>query len=309
VNPSWLGSIRWTALRRVGVIPLILGVGILGAVTGCRGTSDSSTWEALLEARRLASDARVQFNKAADAANRSVMADTDAASVSFAREARETTTRVEADAARLHPILQTLGYPEEARALESFDAAFKSYLELDAKVLALAVENTNLKAQGLSFGPLRESADRLREALQKLTERVAGGGTRRCQAEALQARALLAVREIQVLQAPHIAEPDDAAMARLESQMTVLDAAAHEAATGLMGLVGPSGREIGTAAVAELDRFKALSAELVALSRRNTNVRSLSMSLRDKPPLARACDDALGGLQDLLAKRGLNATR
>jgi hypothetical protein len=27
------------------------------------------------------------------------------------------------------------------------------------------------------------------------------------------------VREIQVLQAPHIAEPDDAAMARIEKQM------------------------------------------------------------------------------------------
>jgi hypothetical protein len=297
------------ARRRVRVIRLVLGVGILGAGAGCRGTSDSSTGEALLEARRLASDARVQFNKAADAANRSVMADTDGASVSFAREARETTTRVEADAARLHPILQTLGYPEEARALEIFDAAFKSYLELDAKVLALAVENTNLKAQGLSFGPLRESADRLRDALQRLTGRVAGGGSRRCQAEALQARALLAVREIQVLQAPHIAEPDDAAMARLEAQMTALDATAHEAATGLAHLVGAGGGELGAAAIAELDRFKTLSGELVALSRRNTNVRSLSMSLREKPPLARACDDALGKLQDLLAKRGLNATR
>jgi len=139
---------------------------------------------------------------------------------------------------------------------------------------------------------------------------VAGAGSRRCQAEALQARALLAVREIQVLQAPHIAEPDDAAMARLESRMTALDATAHEATTGLARLVAPSGGgELGTAAIAELDRFKALSAELVALSRRNTNVRSLSMSLREKPPLARACDDALGTLQDFLAKRGLNATR
>jgi hypothetical protein len=91
--------------------------------------------------------------------------------------------------------------------------------------------------------------------------------------------------------------------------MTALDATAHGAATGLVRLVGAGGGDLGAAALAELGRFKALSGELVALSRRNTNVRSLSMSLREKPPLARACDDALGKLQDLLAKRGLNATR
>lgn len=303
-------SIPPTRSRRAGVVTLVtpvLACIFFATLTGCRGGSDT-TLEALTEARRLASDARVQLNKADDATNRSVMADTDAASVAFAREARETTTRVEADAARLHPLLQSLGYAEEARALETFDAALKNYLDLDTRVLALAVENTNLKAQTLSFGPVREAADRFKDALQRLTDRVAAG-SRRCQAEALQARASLAIREIQVLQAPHIAEPDDAAMARLEAQMATLDATAHQAASALVNLVGANGRELGASALAELERFKALSAELVALSRRNTNVRSLSMSLREKPPLTRACDDAIGALQDALAKRGLNATR
>ena len=38
-----------------------------------------------------------------------------------------------------------------------------------------------------------------------------------------------AVLEIQVLQAPHIAEADDAAMTRMEGQMTASEAAARKA--------------------------------------------------------------------------------
>ena len=40
-----------------------------------------------LEARQLAADLRLQFNKAADASNRAVMAETDEASGAAAREA------------------------------------------------------------------------------------------------------------------------------------------------------------------------------------------------------------------------------
>jgi hypothetical protein len=47
----------------------------------------------------------------------------------------------------------------------------------------------------------------------------------------------------------------------------------------------------------------------VALSRRNTNVRSLALSLTARPPLAAACDGSLRALQDALAKEASTATR
>jgi hypothetical protein len=45
------------------------------------------------------------------------------------------------------------------------------------------------------------------------------------------------------------------------------------------------------------------------LSRRNTNVRSLALSLGQKRMRTAACEDSLRELQDALAKRGFSATR
>ena len=61
--------------------------------------------------------------------------------------------------------------------------------------------------------------------------------------------------------------------------------------------------------MAALDRFLAVNAEIVVLSRRNSNVRSLALSLAQKRVLAAQCEDALRALEDALAKRGLGGTR
>lgn len=52
----------------------------------------------LAEAQRRSADLVVQFTKANDAANRAVMADTDEASVAFAREAEQASQAVQHDA-------------------------------------------------------------------------------------------------------------------------------------------------------------------------------------------------------------------
>ena len=117
------------------------------------------------------------------------------------------------------------------------------------------------------------------------------------------------VREIQVLQAPHIAEAGDEAMTRMEKRMTTSEAAARSALETLASLVQPASRPQLAAATAALDRFMGLNAEIIALSRRNSDVRSLALSLGQKRTLTAACDDSLRALQDALAKRGFTATR
>ena len=77
----------------------------------------------------------------------------------------------------------------------------------------------------------------------------------------------------------------------------------------LAELVQPNARPALAAALSALDQFKGISTQIVALSRRNTNVRSLELSLRTAPALVTACDDALRALQDALAKEGSKATR
>ena len=159
------------------------------------------------------------------------MADTDEESVAFAREAEQASGAIESRSAALSTRLQSLGYAPEQHALQEFTDHFAAYRKLDHDVLDLAVQNTNLKAQRLSFGPVRETADGFRDALQAAAQLAPSKD--RCRVDALVARAELAVREIQILQAPHIAEPDEAAMTKIESQMTERLAAAREALKSL----------------------------------------------------------------------------
>jgi hypothetical protein len=279
---------------------------IIAFSVAAAGCDVNAALERLSEARRLTADLRVQFTKAADAANRAVMADTDDASVAFAHEAEQTEQAVQQDIDALGPVLQALGYSDEIRLLQAFVARFAEYRALDRRILDLAVENTNLKAQRLSFGPAQEAADSFRDSLAALSP--SAPASDRWRVEALVATAVATVREIQVLQAPHIADADEAVMTRMEKRMATSEMGARNALATLATLV-PGSRPRLAAASAALDRFMGLNAEIIALSRRNSNVRSLALSLDQKRTLTAACEDSLRALGDALTKRGFTGTR
>jgi hypothetical protein len=262
---------------------------------------------ACVEARRLAADLSVQFTKAVDAANRAVMADTDETSVAFAGEATTAGDAVHKEAGALAPILKDLGYSDEARLLDEFNRRFDEYRSLDRNILDLAVENTNLKAQRLAFGPSQAAADAMSNALDAVIPAGQGPESWRVRADA--ATAVAAVRDIQVMQAPHIAEAEDAAMTRIEKRMMDSERAARAALETLSSLVAPDRRPQIAAANVALNQFMKLNADIVGLSRRNTNVRSLAMSLGQKRTLTAACEDSLRALQEALATRGFAGTR
>lgn len=284
---------------------LACGVTALGLFFGCHGGRNFFT--ELSNSRRLAADLRLQFNRASDASNRAVMADTDEASKAFAGEAEQALQIVDGDVAALTPVLRTLNFPNELELLEEFGSHYAAYRELDHTILALAVDNTNLKAQHLAFGPAREAADDFQDALARIA--LGAPPKARCNTESLVAGATLAVRDIQVLFAPHIAESDDALMTKMEQQMAQLQARAESALESLASLAPATARPALSAGEAALDRFKHSSNEIVALSRRNTNVRSLELSLRAKPPLTTACDESLRALGEALSQEDIKATR
>jgi hypothetical protein len=101
----------------------------------------------------------------------------------------------------------------------------------------------------------------------------------------------------------------DAAMTRIEGRMTTAAAVARDQLTMLAGATARASRPRLSAASASLDRFLDLNAQLIALSRRNTNVRSLALSLGQKRMRTAACEDSLHALRDALAMRGFSATR
>jgi hypothetical protein len=295
-------SITSAHTRITGAIALTMM--LLGAIAGC---DVNTALERVSEARRLSADLLVQFTKAADASNRAVMADTDDVSVAFAREAEQAKQAVQTNIDALAPILQTLKFSDETRLLQAFVSQFAEYRDLDRRILDLAVENTNLKAQRLAFGPAQEAADAFRDSLESVVPADAAKDTWRV--KALVARAVATVREMQVLQAPHIAEADDVVMTRMEKRMATSEAAARAALETLAPLVQPASRPRLAAATAALDKFVGLNAQIMALSRRNTNVRTLALALNQKGKVTGACDQSLHALRDALAKRGFYGTR
>jgi hypothetical protein len=98
-------------------------------------------------------------------------------------------------------------------------------------------------------------------------------------------------------------------MTRIEARMTASEAAARKTLASLAAVVSAPARPRLAEATAALDKFMAVHAQIIGLSRRNTNVRSLALSLSEKPAAARACTDRLRDLGDSLAKRGYGVAR
>jgi hypothetical protein len=235
------------------------------------------------------------------------MAGTDETATGYAREAEQATQTVQQDADALKPLLTGLDYTPESRLLEEFNGSFRQYRQLDRTILSLAVENTNLKAQRLSFGPVQKEADTFRDALESIARISPAKDAWRV--KALTATALSAMREIQVLQGPHIAEADDAAMARFEERMASSEQLARGALQTLAGLLPTASRPQLDAATVALNRFHDLNTQLISLSRRNSNVRSLALSLGQKRVLGARCEESLYTIQDALGKRTFAGTR
>jgi hypothetical protein len=296
-------------LRRLmpaGTLIMFAACGSLG-IAGCSNSRPTLILTDQVEARRLGADIRVQFTMAADAANRAVMADTDETSKSAAEEAVKARDQLEHDVALLEPVLKGLGYANDISNLDEFKTQFAEYKKLDDETLNLAVENTNLKAQRLSFTTAQTAVDDFRKALDTLPREARPQD--RARVEALSGRAQIAALTILVVQARHIAESNDQAMTKMEDQMAAGDQDARRALTDLQALVGRNGASALSDANTALNQLKAVNDEIVRLSRRNTNVRSLALALGQKHSVRAKCEAALQALADGLARHEFRATK
>ena len=253
----------------------------------------------LMEARRLAAELQSDFTRANEASERAVLADTDDVSASAARDAAALTASAATRLGELESVVKGLGYSTELERIAAFKGRFDEFQTLDREILALAVENTNLKAQRLSFGAARELGEQIASELEPL--RASSGDAAR-DAEALRAN----VFELLFLEARHNAEAEDAEMTHLETRAAALLADSRARLARLSGK-GDAAQLRATTTLWE--RFVATHDEVIVLSRRNTNVRSLALTLGRKRVVVAACEAELAALRQALAGHGTEATR
>jgi len=234
--------------------------------------------------------------KASEAEKRAVLAITDQDSQAYADEARAAAAEIERQRKELAGLLSSNGIRGETELLEQFNEAFIRYQEVDREVLDLAVKNTNLKAYALAFGPAAEAVGDLDDALTRVSVKSSLSPVAAVTLHALSAKT--AVLRIQALLPPHIAEESDKKMDELEARMAAQDKQARAELAALKGIEGLGGDKDLAAASEAYDRFTKLRTQILALSRENTNVRSLTISLNQKRKATVACQETLAALRE-----------
>ncbi len=236
---------------------------------------------------------------ASEAEKSAVLAITDEDSRAFADQARTATAGVERERKELEQLLTQGGTQAEKDSLNVFSQRFAEFQRIDGELLNLAVQNTNLKAYGLAFGPAESALTEMNAALSHLSAANADSpDVYKVMRLALGAQ--IAALRIQTLLPPHIAEASDARMDELETLMTQEDEQVRSDLTGLRAL--PRLRDDAELATAtsRYDEFREIKSQILGLSRQNTNVRSLSISLNQKRKAMLSCQEALDRLQEAI---------
>jgi hypothetical protein len=262
------------------------------------GGSPAESFE--LKARRVDLVERMRYSLAAasEAEKSAVLAVTDQDSRAFADQARAATAEVEHLRKTLGGLLAAGASQKEKDLLASFSRTFVDLQRVDRDLLALAVKNTNVKAFALAFGPAAQASKETDSALSRFEARHATSPQRTI---LLAAGAQAAALRLETRLAPHIAEASDEKMDELEALMAGDDRQVRAALDGLGAQ--PELRADPDLALARSSyaRFSELRMQILALSRENTNVQSLAISLNQKRKVMAMCQDALYALQQEIA--------
>jgi len=285
-------AVKWRTLSRreqhrmksrwILVSCLVLALGV-----GCRS---EPAMVRQIHKVRLIDAIRQKLLESTEAEKSAVLATTDDESKAAALEAKKYEVEVNKVRGELRQLIDAHGRPEEIEKLDAFDAAWAELERVDARLLELAVANTNLKAARLLS---RDGA----AVLDRFTDRVAEMQRTVTDPELLRtlSRASVAALRSQALLFAHIPSADDAEMTRLEQQMKELDAEVERCLSSARENGQPSQKLLASALGAWQENQR-LTVEILRLSRLNSNVISFDVSVHEKRQATKQCLAALSAL-------------
>ena len=264
-------------------------------------TKQSPVKQLAFKAKRvdLVAQMRLTLSSASEAEKSAVLAVTDKDSQVFADQARAATAEVERERQELEALLAVGGTKGEKDLLSKFSKAFIDLQQIDNDLLGLAVKNTNIKAYSLAFGPAADVLKVMNTALSRIVEKSVGSSEAVSVAQ-LAFGAQTAALRIQTLLAPHIAEESDKKMDELEILMTKEDQQVRKDLDGLASLPKLNGDPDLDAVKSDYAKFSEIRGRILVLSRENTNVKSLAISLGQKRKTLLLCQDILSALQQAI---------
>ena len=257
---------------------------------------------------RLVSGMRVNLNASVEAEKSAVLADTDDASIVYADQALEFSAAVEDARLELEVLIEAEKMGREVDILSEFNTCWERFQQIDRELLPLSVMNTNLKAYDLSYGSAGKALKQLEQALNVLmNSKVSKDKT--CEIARLSLRTLSAALKIHALQSPHIAESREEKMDEIETAIQTNDALINQSLDALSFLMNLADKPLLEAAKSAYTEFWVINTEVMKLSRQNSNVRSLALSLGQKRKATVQCQDVLAALEEAIQSKAYKATR
>lgn len=291
----------------------LLGVAALAVMLYFVGGSEGLRVEELLATQvrkgQVVAQMRIDLLTAVEAEKNVLLAGTVQAAGDFADKARKASDAVEKGRVELEAISRRDDIAPQADLLAQFSKAWAEFRTIDAVLLELAVQKTNEQAARLSatrgLDLLLSFQKALETAMLRGPQGIAGSQILPVQCF----KAYAGAATVLGLQAPHIAEATDANMDALEARIAAAAAQTRAALDAAQAATSGSAKAELEQARAVFDEFMAVNAQVITLSRINSDVKSLALSMERKRMVAASCLDTLGALQDSVNERLSKARR
>jgi hypothetical protein len=251
---------------------------------------------------------RINLLKSTDLEKGAVMAVTDEESQALAEQSRKNADAVERDYRELKGLIDAAAIDNEMKLLKEFSDSWNNFLMIDRELLSLAIENTNIKAANLSYTAAAQAIANFERLLSGLMDSPTSDGEW-AQAAKSAYQAAIAAFMIYGLEAPHINEARDEKMDEMEALMAMYEKKVRHALRNLSRLTDRRGKVPIDETSLAFSKFMEVNKEVVRLSRMNTNVKSLQLSLGRKRKVAIQCEEILNSLQKTIQSRSFKATR
>ncbi len=268
----------------------------------------NDTYLNVVKKSEILSQMRNNLLKSVEMEKSAVMALTDVESQEFADQSLAASAAVEQNLQLLRSLIDATSLQDEEKLVIEFNTCWTEFRKLDQVILELAVQNTNLKAAALSREKGAETMRRFKLALEDII-RSNSGTPNEGRVARPSWRATTAGLQIFNLHSSHIAEISDENMAQIEMQMKVEEKEAAKSLDELAGIVGKESREALLRAKAAFSEFMEVTATVIKLSRQNSNIKSLALSLGRKRKVAAECEEVLAAFQEAVHDRPFKAAK
>jgi hypothetical protein len=267
-----------------------------------------TTYVNVVEKKRILAQLRIDLLKSVEMEKNAVMSLTNEESLDFAGQSRAASATVEQDLKFLRALIDAVPLQDEKKLVGEFANCWTELGKLDQVILEIAVQSTNLKAARLSKEKGAASLQQFEQALEKIAPSFAGTANDG-RGVSLICQAMTAALKMYTLHSPHIAEASDKKMDQIEMQMKTEENKTSNSLDELAGIIGEENRDSVMQAKTAFVDFLEVTSKVIELSRQNSNIKSLELSLGKKRTISAQCDEILATFQEVVQSRNFKARK